>query len=112
VPVSISTATLGGDLEVPTLTGRAKLKIPAETQTGKPFRLRGKGVKPVRGGAEGDLICQIQVETPVNLTRRQRELMEELHQSLIDGGERHNPQAQSWLNGVKGFFEDMKLWRR
>src|SRR5680860_1039306 len=112
VPVSISIATLGGELEVPTLTGRAKLKIPAETQTGKPFRLRGRGVKPVRGGAEGDLICQVVVETPVNLTKRQREIMEKLNQSLIDGGERHNPRAQSWLDGVKGFFEDMKLWHR
>ncbi|MGH8504303.1 MAG: molecular chaperone DnaJ [Gammaproteobacteria bacterium] len=110
VPVSFTTAALGGELEVPTLNGRAKLKIPAETQTGKPFRLRGKGVKPVRGGTEGDLICQVVVETPVNLTKRQRELMEELDKTLADGGERHNPQAQSWLNGVKHFFEDMKLW--
>lgn len=110
VPISFTTAALGGELEVPTLDGRIKLKIPPETQTGKHFKLRGKGVKPVRGGPPGDLICQIVVETPVNLTKRQRELMEELDKSLADGGERHNPQAQSWLNGVKRFFEDMKFW--
>jgi molecular chaperone DnaJ len=110
VPISFITAALGGELEVPTLDGRIKLKIPPETQTGKQFRLRGKGVKPVRGGADGDLVCQIVVETPVNLTRRQRELMEELNKSLAHGGERHSPQTQNWLNGVKRFFEDMKLW--
>jgi molecular chaperone DnaJ len=110
VPISFTTAALGGELEVPTLDGRIKLKIPAETQTGKHFRLRGKGVKPVRGGPQGDLICQIVVETPVNLTKRQRELMEELHKTLVDGGERHSPQAQNWLDGVRRFFEDMKFW--
>jgi molecular chaperone DnaJ len=110
VPVGITTAALGGDFEVPTLNGRVKLKIPPESQTGKHFRLRGKGVKPVRGGPPGDLVCQIVVETPVNLTRRQRELMEELDESLREGGERHNPQAHNWLDGVKRFFEDMKFW--
>jgi molecular chaperone DnaJ len=110
VPIRFTTAALGGELEVPTLDGRINLKIPAETQTGKHFRLRGKGVKPVRGGPQGDLICQIVVETPVNLTRRQRELLEELDQSLTDGGERHSPQTQSWLDGVKRFFEDIKFW--
>ncbi len=110
VPIGITTAALGGDFEVPTLNGRVKLKIPPESQTGKHFRLRGKGVKPVRGGPPGDLVCQIVVETPVNLTRRQRELMEELDESLREGGERHNPQAHNWLGGVKRFFEDMKFW--
>jgi molecular chaperone DnaJ len=110
VPISFTTAALGGELDAPTLNGRMKLKIPPETQTGKHFRLRGKGVKPVRGGAQGDLICQIVVETPVNLTRRQKELIEELDKTLVESGERHNPQAQNWLNGVKRFFEDMKFW--
>jgi molecular chaperone DnaJ len=86
------------------------LKIPPGTQTGKHFRLRGKGVRPVRGGLPGDLICQIAVETPVNLTKRQKELLEEFGKTLTEGGERHNPQAQNWLNGVKRFFEDMKFW--
>jgi molecular chaperone DnaJ len=111
VPISFTTAALGGELEVPTLNGRMALKIPPETQTGKHFRLRSKGVKPVRGGPEGDLICQIKVETPVNLTKRQKELLEELDKSLVDGGERHNPQAQNWLDGVKRFFEDIKFWQ-
>ncbi len=75
VPISFTTAALGGDIEVPTLDGRAKLKIPAETQTGKMFRMRGKGVKSVRSGAVGDLICKVVIETPVNLNERQRELL-------------------------------------
>jgi molecular chaperone DnaJ len=110
VPISFTTAALGGELEVPTLNGRIKLKIPPETQTGRQFRLRGKGIKPVRGGPAGDLVCQILAETPVNLTRRQKELMQELDKTLLDGGERHNPQTESWLNGVKRFFEDVKFW--
>ncbi len=110
VPIGITAAALGGELEVPTLNGRVNLKIPPGTQTGKHFRLRGKGVRPVRGGLPGDLICQIAVETPVNLTKRQKELLEEFDKTLTEGGERHNPQAQNWLNGVKRFFEDMKFW--
>lgn len=74
VPITIIDAALGGELEVPTLDGRVKLKIPAETQTGKMFRLRGKGVEPVRGGAAGDLMCRVVVETPVNLSKKQKEL--------------------------------------
>ena len=77
VPVTFTDAALGGELEVPTLDGKVKLKIPAETQTGKMFRLRGKGVVPVRGGGQGDLICKIVVETPVNLSARQKELLQE-----------------------------------
>src|SRR3546814_5210970 len=75
VPISFADAALGGELEVPTLDGRVKLKIPEGTQTGKQFRLRGKGVAPVRGGAAGDLLCRVAVETPVNLGKRQRELL-------------------------------------
>ncbi len=110
VPVSFVTAAIGGDLEVPTLNGRVRLKIPAETQTGKSFRIKGKGVKPVRGGAEGDMICEIVVETPVNLTREQKELLREFDASMREGGKRHSPKEDGWMDGVKGFFEDLKFW--
>ncbi|MEJ2361095.1 MAG: molecular chaperone DnaJ [Gammaproteobacteria bacterium] len=109
VPINMVTAALGGELEVPTLDGRVKLKIPAETQSGKQFRLRGKGVRSVRGGQIGDLMCKVQVETPVNLTKRQKELLEELNQSLQQDGVHHSPRSASWLDGVKKFFEDMKF---
>lgn len=109
VPINIVDAALGGELEVPTLNGRVKLKIPAETQSGKLFRLRGKGVKSVRSGAPGDLLCKVQVETPVNLTKRQKELLEELQQSLRKDSVQHSPRSSSWLDGVKKFFEDMKF---
>jgi molecular chaperone DnaJ len=110
VPISIGDAALGGELEVPTLDGRVKLKIPAETQTGKLFRLRNKGVKPVRGGPPGDLLCRVQIETPVNLTKRQKELLEEFQKSL-DGnnGTNHAPKKTSWFEGVKNFFDEMKF---
>ena len=110
VPISFTTAALGGELDVPTLDGRVKLKIPAGTQTGKFFRMRGKGVKPVRGGPQGDLICKVDVETPVNLTKHQKELFEELEETMNKGGQRHSPQAHNWLDGVKGFFEELKFW--
>jgi molecular chaperone DnaJ len=109
VPINFADAALGGELEVPTLDGRVKLKIPAETQTGKLFRLRGKGVKPVRGGATGDLLCRVVVETPVSLTKRQRELLEELQETMGDEGKRHSPRQSSWFEGVKNFFDDMKI---
>ena len=108
VPIAITTATLGGELDVPTLNGRVKLKIPAETQSGKMFRLRGKGVKSVRGSTTGDLMCRVVVETPVNLTKKQKELLEELEKSLATDSVNHSPKASSWLDGVKKFFEDMK----
>ena len=102
-------AALGGELEVPTLDGRVKLKIPAETQTGKLFRLRGKGVQPVRGGGVGDLLCRAVVETPVNLNKHQKDLLRDLQESLGQGGEHaHSPRQKSWFEGVKDFFEDMK----
>ncbi len=107
VPISFADAALGGELEVPTLDGRVKLKIPAETQTGKLFRLRGKGVKPVRGGGTGDLLCRSVVETPINLTTRQREILEELKTSLGEGGKKQSPRQTSWFEGVKRFFDDM-----
>lgn len=106
VPVSFVDATLGGELEVPTLEGRVKLKIPAETQTGKLFRLRGKGVKPVRGGAAGDLLCRVVLETPVNLSEAQKDLLRRFHEGTQ--AEKHSPKKSSWFDGVKKFFEDMK----
>lgn len=108
VPVSFVDAALGGELEVPTLDGRVKLKIPAETQTGKLFRLRGKGVKPVRGGAQGDLLCKVLVETPVNLTERQKELLREFQDSMEDTQGHHSPKKNSWFDSVKKFFEEFK----
>jgi molecular chaperone DnaJ len=107
VPIPLTTAALGGELEVPTLDGKVMLKIPAGTQTGKMFRMRGKGVKPVRGGGVGDLICRVIVETPVNLTDRQKDLLRQFEESIKGGGGKHNPHATSWLDGVKTFFKDM-----
>jgi len=109
VPISVATAALGGELEVPTLNGRVKLKIPAETQTGRLFRLRGKGVAPVRGGPTGDLLCKVVVETPVNLTDKQKDLLRQLDDTMDQDGNRHNPQSRSWMDGVKKFFDDMKF---
>ena len=109
VPISFTTASLGGELEVPTLGGKVKLKIPPGTQTEKLFRLRGKGVRPVRGGAQGDLLCRIRVETPINLTTEQKRLLEEFAATLGDKGSRHSPQERSWMDGVKQFFDDMKF---
>ena len=106
MPISFADAALGGELEVPTLDGRVKLKIPEGTQTGKLFRLRGKGVAPVRGGAAGDLMCRVVVETPVNLNKRQRELLEEFRKSL-QGDDSHSPKVSGWFEGVKRFFGDV-----
>lgn len=108
VPISIIDAALGGELEVPTLDGRVKLKIPAETQTGKLFRLRGKGVTPVRGGSTGDLLCRVALETPVNLTKQQKDLLKQLQQSFDKEGNQ-TPRKNSWFEGVKNFFDDMKI---
>jgi len=109
VPIGVATAALGGELEVPTLNGRVKLKIPAETQTGRLFRLKGKGVKPVRGGVVGDLLCKVVIETPVKLTSKQKELLREFDESIHGDSKNHNPQGSSWMDGVKKFFDDMKL---
>lgn len=108
VPISIIDAALGGELEVPTLEGRVKLKIPEETQTGKLFRLRGKGVTPVRGGSTGDLLCRVTVETPANLTKHQKDLLKELKESFEKEGNQ-SPKKTSWFEGVKSFFDDMKI---
>lgn len=107
VPISFVTAALGGELEVPTLNGRVKLRVPAETQTGKLFRIRGKGVRPVRSNSEGDLLCRVVVETPVNLTSRQKELMQELEQTMVEGKGRHDPHATTWWDNVKKFFKEL-----
>ncbi|MBX2859528.1 MAG: molecular chaperone DnaJ [Cellvibrionaceae bacterium] len=106
VPISIFDACLGGELEVPTLDGRVKLKVPPETQTGKLFRMRGKGVVPVRGGAAGDLLCRVVIETPVNLSAKQKSLLEELRDSFE--GKKHSPKQDSWFEGMKSFFGDIK----
>ena len=107
MPITIGTATLGGEIEVPTLDGKLRLKIPAETQTGKLFRMRGKGVKPVRGGVTGDLLCRVNVETPVKLSNKQKELLREFEKSVQEGGEHHSPQHASWGDRVKKFFDDL-----
>jgi molecular chaperone DnaJ len=103
------TAALGGELQVPALTGRVMLTIPAETQTGKTFRLRGKGVKSVRGGMTGDLLVKVVVETPVRLNREQKELLEKLGQTFRSDRRKHSPQSEGWLDTVKSFFDKMKF---
>ena len=105
VPVSFATATLGGDVELPTLGGHVSLKIPAGTQSGKVFRLRGKGVTTVRDQRQGDLFAEVAVETPVSLTVSQKELLEKFDKSLQEGGDKHSPRADGWLDTVKRFFE-------
>lgn len=108
VPISFISATLGGELQAPTLDGQVKLKIPSETQTGKRFRLRGEGVHPVRGGPQGDLICEVVVETPVKLNKEQKSLLKAFNKSLEKSGKKHSPQLHSWTDSAKGFFDDIK----
>ncbi|MBJ7574107.1 molecular chaperone DnaJ [Luteimonas sp. MC1828] len=108
VPIRIGQAALGDTARVPTLGGEAEIRIPAETQTGKVFRLRDKGVKSVRSRAPGDLYCKVVIETPVNLTTQQRELLEQLEATFVgDGARRHSPKASTFVDGVKGFWERM-----
>nr|MBS0019957.1 molecular chaperone DnaJ [Gammaproteobacteria bacterium] len=108
VPISFVAAALGGEIEVPTLADRVTVRVPQETQTGKLFRLRGKGVRSVRDGSVGDLICRVVVETPVHLTHRQKELLREFEHSMSENGDKHSPKATSWLDSVKRFFEGIK----
>jgi molecular chaperone DnaJ len=108
VPISFATAVLGGNVQVPTLDGEVSLKIPPETQSNKVFRLRGKGVQPVRGSGPGDLFCRVDVETPVKLTAEQKELLKKFEESLRAGGERHRPRITSWKDGVRQFFENIR----
>jgi len=107
VPVSFATATLGGSVEVPTLGDSATIKVPAETQSGRVFRLREKGIRPVRGGATGDLFCRVVVETPVHLTREQKDLLKKFDETLRKDTKRHHPREDSWLDGVKRFFSSL-----
>jgi len=107
VPVSFATATLGGSVEVPTLGGNTTIKVPAETQSGRVFRLRDKGIRPVRGGATGDLFCRVVVETPVHLTREQKDLLKKFDETLRKDTKRHHPREESWLDGVKRFFSSL-----
>ena len=105
IPISFTTATLGGEVELPTLDGNVSLKVPAGTQSGKVFRLRGKGVTTVRDPRQGDLFAQVAVETPINLTSEQEELLEKFDVSLRAGGDKHSPRADGWLDTVKRFFD-------
>ena len=107
VPVSFATAVLGGAVDVPTLNGSVVLKVPPETQSGKVFRLRGKGVRSVREAGFGDLFCRVQVETPVNLSEEQKAKLRDFEESIQSEASRHTPRARSWFAGVKEFFERM-----
>jgi len=107
VPVSFVIAALGGSVEVPTLEGQAAIKVPAGTQSGRVFRLRDKGIRPVRGGATGDLFCRVVVETPVELNAEQKDLLRKFEGALASDGKRHNPRQRSWLEGVRQFFGRM-----
>ena len=107
VPVSFARAALGGSIEVPTLDGTATIKVPPETQSGRVFRLREKGIRPVRGGTTGDLFCRVVVETPVHLTREQKDLLQKFEASLQKDGKRHHPREETWLDGVKRFFTSL-----
>ena len=107
VPISFSKAALGGEIEVPTLDGKVSLKIPTETQTGRMFRLRGKGVKSVRSHAVGDLLCKVAMETPVNLNDKQKELLREFEATLTGESKKHSPKAEGFFDGVKKFFQDL-----
>ena len=105
VPIPMTTATLGGQIEVPTIgAGRARIKIPAGTQSGRQFRLRGKGMPELNGGFVGDMIIETSVETPVNLTKRQRELLEEF---AAEGGDTISPRSEGFFTKVKDLWEDL-----
>jgi molecular chaperone DnaJ len=104
VPVSMTTASLGGEIDVPTLAGKATIDLPEGTQSGKTFRLRGKGIKGVRSSYPGDLYCHVAVETPVKLTEHQRKLLKELDESFKKGGYKHSPNDQGWFEKAKSFF--------
>ena len=104
MPISFATAALGGEIDIPTLDGHAKIKIPPETQTGQVFRLRNKGIRPVRGSVQGDLYCHVSIETPVRLTARQKELLRELEAINQQDPDAHSPRAKSFFDKVKDFF--------
>src|SRR5438477_3399002 len=104
MPISITTAALGGEIEIPTLDGHAKIKIPPETQTGQVFRLRNKGIRGVRSSVHGDLYCHVSIETPVKLTPRQKELLRELEVIIAEHPGAHDPRAKNWFDRVREFF--------
>lgn len=106
VPISFTSAALGRDIEIPTLDGKVKLRVPPETQSGRLFRLRGRGVRPVRSSARGDLLCRVAVETPVNLSRKQKDLLESFEASMADNDTRFRPRASKWFDSVKNFFNN------
>jgi molecular chaperone DnaJ len=108
VPISFIAAALGGEIEVPTLAGKVKLKVPKETQTGKMFRLRGKGVKSVRSSSTGDLMCKVVIETPVNLSGDQVDLLRQLEEKMANSSKKHSPKETGFFDGVKKFFDDLK----
>lgn len=108
VPISFTTAALGGEIEVPTIEGKVKLKIPKETQTGKMFRLRGKGVKSVRSTSTGDLMCKVVIETPVSLSGDQADLLRQLEEKMGKNNTKHRPKETGFFDGVKKFFDDLK----
>lgn len=107
MPIDFITAALGGTIEVPTLSGRVSLKIPAETQTGKVFRLRGKGMTSVRSKTQGDLLCKVILETPVNLDAKQKELLQQFQSSIGETHHHHTPKTTSWFASVKKFIDDL-----
>jgi molecular chaperone DnaJ len=104
VPISFAAAALGGEVEVPTLGGKASITLPEGTQAGKTFRLRGKGIKGVRASYPGDLYCHVVIETPVRLTDKQKKLLREFDVSVREGGSKHSPQAKGFVDRMKGFF--------
>ena len=104
MPISFATAALGGSVEIPTLDGKAQIKIPPETQSGQTFRLKNKGIKPVRGHTPGDLYCHVAIETPIHLTARQKELLREFEEILQENAARQNPKAKSFMDKVRDFF--------
>jgi molecular chaperone DnaJ len=105
MPISFAKAALGGDIEVPTLSGKVSFTIPEGTQSGKTFRLKGKGIKGVRSGFAGDLFCHVAVETPVKLTERQKDMLRDFEKLTTEGGSKHSPQSKTWRDKVKDFFE-------
>ena len=105
MPISFAKAAIGGEIEVPTLTGKVSFSVPEGTQSGKTFRLRSKGIKGVRSGFPGDLFCHVVIETPIKLTDRQKDLLREFEQLTAEGGAKHSPQSKSWMDKVKEFFE-------
>jgi molecular chaperone DnaJ len=105
MPISFAKAALGGDIEVPTLSGKVSFTIPEGTQSGKTFRLKGKGIKGVRSGFAGDLFCHVAVETPVKLTEKQKDMLRDFEKLTTEGGAKHSPQSKTWRDKVKDFFE-------